>query len=72
MTPKQREEMKERKRLAYARRLRDLRDKHGLPALTNRQSSILLDMVMQIEGDAVNDPDMLVLHRLVNRGLCGT
>lgn len=71
MTPKQREQMLTRKRMSYARRLREIRDGHGLPALTNRQRHTLLDMMMRCEGDAVTEPDMLVLHRLASRGLCG-
>jgi hypothetical protein len=63
--------MAERKRAGYTRRIRQLRDGHGLPALSNRQRSVLLDLLMQVTGDAVTDPDLRVLIRLAGRGLCG-
>lgn len=71
MTNKQRAEMQARKRAGYARRLRQIREAKGLPRLTNRQREALLDALMRVAGDAVTDPDMLVLHRLATRGLCG-
>ena len=69
MTPKEREEMQERKRAGYTRRLRQVRDHYDLPALDNRQRSRLLDLLMSVQGDAVCDPDLHVLHRLASRGL---
>ena len=71
MTPKQRDEMVERKRANYRRRLQLLRDQHGLEPLTNRQRHTLLDLCMAVQGDAITDPDLLVLLRLAGRGLCG-
>lgn len=63
--------MQERKRAGYTRRLRQVREKYNLPALDNRQRSHLLDALMRVQGDAVTDPDLHVLHRLASRGLCG-
>ena len=56
--------MRERKRAGYTRRLRQIREEKELPRLTNRQREGLLDAVMRVQGDAVTDPDLLVLHRL--------
>ena len=69
VTPKDREAMQERKRAGYTRRLRQIRDKYDLPPLDNRQRNRLLDMVMSIEGDAVVDPDLRIVYRLVARGM---
>jgi hypothetical protein len=71
MTEKQRQQMLERKRAAYTRRLREQRDLHGMPALTNVQRQRVLDMLMRVEGDGVCDTDLRVIHRLASRGLCG-
>lgn len=71
MTENELEQMLERKRAGYTRRLRQVRDRYDLPALTNVQRHHLLDMLMRIEGDAVVDPDLRVLHGLASRGLCG-
>ena len=60
-------EMQERKRAGYTRRLRQIRDKYDLPALNNRQRSKLLDLIMDIEGDALVDPDLRVLHNVASR-----
>jgi hypothetical protein len=59
--------MQERKRAGYTRRLRQIRDKYDLPALNNRQRSKLLDLIMDIEGDALVDPDLRVLHNVASR-----
>lgn len=71
MTSNERERMVERKRANYRRRLSLLRAKHELEPLTNRQRHTLLDLCMRVEGDALTDPDLLVLLRLAGRGLCG-
>ena len=71
MTPKQRDEMLERKRASYRRRLQAIRDKYGLPALSNRQRERLLDLCVGITGDGLDDVDLRVLHRLATRGLVG-
>ena len=70
MTENEREQMVERKRAGYARRLRLIREKHELPALSNRTRESLLNLVMGVQGDGLTDPDLLVLHRLASRGLC--
>ena len=71
MTPKQRDEMQERKRAGYRRRLQGVRVAHDLPALTNRQREQLLDQIMNVQGEALSDYDLHILHRLATRGLCG-
>lgn len=71
VTDNERELMLERKRANYRRRLQALRDAKGLEPLTNRQRHTLLDLCMRVEGDAITDPDLLVLLRLAGRGLCG-
>ena len=71
MTPADKREMRERKRLAYRRRLQAIREDKDLPRLTNRQRTALLDLCMSVQGDGITDPDLYVLHRLASRGLCG-
>ena len=71
MTDNERQEMLERKRAGYTRRIREIRERRKLAPLSNRQRSALLDLLMQVQGDAVTDPDLLVLVRLVGRGLVG-
>lgn len=71
MTDNERQEMLERKRAGYTRRIREIRERRKLAPLSNRQRSALLDLLMQVQGDAVTDPDLLVLVRLAGRGLVG-
>lgn len=71
MTDNERQEMLERKRAGYTRRIREIRERRKLAPLSNRQRSALLDLLMQVQGDAVTDPDLLVLVRLAGRGLLG-
>ena len=68
MTENERQQMLERKRLAYRRRLQAVRDRYGLPALTNRQREGLIDLCMNVQGEGLEDVDLRVLHRLVTRG----
>jgi len=69
MTAAQRKQMIERKRAGYTRRLREIREKYDMPALTNVQREKLLDLIMQVNGDAIVDIDLRALHRLASRGL---
>jgi hypothetical protein len=58
-----------RRRAGLTRRLRAIRDRHNLPALSNRQRGALLDAIENLTGDAPTDQQLRVLHGLTSRGL---
>lgn len=68
MTDNERQEMLDRKRAGYTRRLRELRRRHQLARLSNRQRAVLTHLLVMTDG-GISDAELRVLHSLTERGL---
>jgi hypothetical protein len=66
------EELHERKRLNYQRRLRAVSKQHSLPPLSNIRLRRLTTALAAMTGEGVSDADLRVLHKLTTRGLLDT
>jgi len=62
-------EYTERKRMNYTRRIRDMLKEHNIAPMSRPRMLKMVDCAIKVQGDALTDPDLLVLARLVHRGL---
>ena len=58
----------ERKRITYKRRLREVRERYKLPALSLAQQSQLVERLLKVRGDGVCCMDLRRLTALTLRG----